>query len=157
MSYTVKKVGHASWDDLRGKTISFKWSDGWEDYDPMMVFHETQPFEEMGQNRYYIMDADGGGYAVWEGAEITVTVHERYRSPGGHPPTDKEREIIENRRQRKREPRARGGVDAWLDEEPVTLSLTRDEARALETSLEGVLEKLRERLTRGDESARLEE
>lgn len=92
MSYTVKKSGHASWDDLKGKTISFKWSDGWEDYDPMMVFHETQPYEEMGQNRYYIMDADGGGYAVWESAEIEVTVHE--------------------------EPRARGGVDAWLDEQP---------------------------------------
>lgn len=148
MTYVVSKQGHDSWDDLKGQTISFEWSDGWDDYDPTLVFDHTEPYEEMGQERYYIMDTNGGGYSVWESAQVEVTVHEsaaytrweggnpeltqiekdaiedvrkRYRAPGGHLPNDHERAIIEERRRRRRDeegPRARGGVDAWLDEQP---------------------------------------
>lgn len=101
----------------------------------------------------------------------------RTRWAGGQLPTEREREIVDTRRRRKRaregrspslqgEPRARGGVDAWLDEHPdaavmgsdgldeiVTLSLTREEARALEANLEGVLAKLKARLDKGEESS----
>lgn len=58
-------------------------------------------------------------------------------------------------------------MDDWLREhtrlgsdgldEIVTLSMTREEAKALEKSLEATLAKLRDRLTQGDESATLEE
>lgn len=206
MTYTVKKQGHKSWADLVGKRISFSWSDGWEEYDPDMILHgawmpDAEEQDDPRYPMYYVTEEGGGGYGIRESAVVEVTVHEdewpppftsdpeafetvtegRTRWAGGKPPTDKEREIINNRRRRKREregrspslrgqPRARGGVDDWLDEHPdavvmgsdgldeiVTLSLTREEAKALEKNLEGVLAKLRARLTQDDKPATLEE
>ncbi|USH44512.1 hypothetical protein SEA_CASSITA_57 [Microbacterium phage Cassita] len=75
---TVTKRGHADWDDLVGKTITFEWSDGWEDYYPLMEFHHTEPVDE-GNGffaGYYISDELGGGYFVREAREIQVTVHD---------------------------------------------------------------------------------
>lgn len=69
---TVTKRGHADWDDLIGKVITFEWTDGWEDYYPLMEFHHTEPFD----NGYYISDERGGGYFVSEAREIQVTVYD---------------------------------------------------------------------------------
>lgn len=75
-TYTVTKKGHADWADLKGKTISFEWSDGWDDYWPRMVFDHTQSYaEDPRYPRYYIMDEDGGGYSVWEDEPVEVMVH----------------------------------------------------------------------------------
>lgn len=74
---TVIKKGHASWSDLRGRTISFEWTDGWDDFNPHMVFDRTEPYaEDPRYPRYYILDEFGGGYSVWEDDEVEVTVHE---------------------------------------------------------------------------------
>lgn len=174
MSYKVTKKGPDDWADLKGKRITFKWSDGWEEYDPTLVFSHTESVEEMGMIKYYVLDEDGGGYAFWESTEVEVTVHEPYRWEGGKPPTDEEREVVQEIRTRRRareEGLARGGVDDWLRhnypdhtrvgsdglDEIVTLSLTREEAKALEKNLESVLAKLRARLTQDDKPATLEE
>ena len=163
MTYIVKKQGHKSWADLLGKHISFSWSDGWEEYSPDMVLYGVwmPDSEEQDDSRYpmyYVTEDGGGGYGIRESAIIEVTVHE------DKPKRRRKPKKVDRAEQ---EPRARGGVDDWLREhtrlgsdgldEIVTLSMTREEAKALEKSLEATLAKLRDRLTQGDESATLEE
>ena len=76
---TIIKKGHADWADLKGKTITFPWTDGWEDYNPVLVFSRTQVYaEDPRYPRYYIMDEDYGGYSVWEDEEVEVTVLEDF-------------------------------------------------------------------------------
>ena len=78
MSYRVKKQGHADWADLKGKTISFPWTDGYEDWgDVELDFDHTQPYyEDPRYPRYYVVDENGGGYSLWEDETVEVTVHE---------------------------------------------------------------------------------
>lgn len=74
---TVTKKGHADWDDLIGKEISFSWTDGWDDFSPHLEFSHTKVYnEDPRYPRYYICDEDGGGYSVWENEEVQVTVHD---------------------------------------------------------------------------------
>jgi hypothetical protein len=76
MSRTVIKRGHADWDDLTGKKISFNWSDGWEDYWVNGTFGGTQVYaEDPRYPRYYIL-IDGGGTSVWEDQEVEVRVYD---------------------------------------------------------------------------------
>lgn len=73
----VIKQGHADWDDLRGKTITFKWSDGWDDYYPVMEFSHTQVYaDDPRYPRYYVLDKNSGGYSFWETDEVEVTILE---------------------------------------------------------------------------------
>lgn len=73
---TVIKKGHADWDDLIGKEISFSWSDGWEDYWFNGTFEGVQVYaEDPRYPRYYIL-LDGGGVSVWETEEVRVTVND---------------------------------------------------------------------------------
>lgn len=73
----VIKKGHESWADLKGATITFEWSDGWDDYSPIMVFSHTPPYaEDPRYPRYYILDEDCGGYSVWEDEEVEVAILE---------------------------------------------------------------------------------
>lgn len=76
LTRTVIKRGHADWDDLTGKEISFEWSDGWEDYWIHGVFKGTQAYaEDPRYPRYYIL-VDGGGVSVWDDEEVEVTVYD---------------------------------------------------------------------------------
>jgi hypothetical protein len=74
---TIIKKGHADWDDLKGKRITFDWTDGYEDFYPAMTFSRTQVYaDDPRYPRYYILDENGGGYSVWEDEEVEVTVLE---------------------------------------------------------------------------------
>lgn len=75
---TVTKRGHADWDDLTGKEISFDWQDGWEDYTwtERGVLEGTQVYaEDPRYPRYYVL-MDGGGVSFWETDDVEVTVHD---------------------------------------------------------------------------------
>lgn len=74
-SNVVIKKGHADWADLKGKKITFDWTDGYEDFSPVMTFSHTQVYaEDPRYPRYYILDGNGGGYSVWEDEEVEVTI-----------------------------------------------------------------------------------
>lgn len=75
---TVTKRGHADWDDLVGKEISFDWQDGWGDYPwtERGVLEGTQVYaEDPRYPRYYVL-IDGGGVSFWETDNVEVTVHD---------------------------------------------------------------------------------
>ena len=72
---TVIKRGHADWDDLIGKEISFDWQDGYDDIPYWFegVFEGIQNYpEEYG---YYIL-LDDGGVRLSETETVKVTVHD---------------------------------------------------------------------------------
>lgn len=73
MTYTVTKRGHADWDDLIGKEISFDWYDGYDDFP--YWFQGVLEYTRLSEGRYYII-IDGGGPAVGEYEEVKVTVHD---------------------------------------------------------------------------------
>lgn len=74
-SNVVIKKGHADWADLKGKKITFDWTDGYEDFYPEMTFSHTQVYaDDPRYPRYYIMDENYGGYSVWEDEEVEVTI-----------------------------------------------------------------------------------
>lgn len=76
MNKAIKK-GHADWADLIGKTITFEWSDGWDDYNPIMKFSRTQVYaEDERYPRYYVLDENSGGYSFWESDVVEVTILE---------------------------------------------------------------------------------
>ena len=73
----ITKKGHADWAGLKGKTITFPWTDGWEGTDLVVVFSHTSVYaDDPRYPRYYIMDESGGGYSVWEDEEVEVTILE---------------------------------------------------------------------------------
>lgn len=74
-SNVVIKKGHADWADLKGRKITFDWTDGYEDFYPEMTFSHTQVYaEDPRYPRYYILDENDGGYSVWEDEEVEVTI-----------------------------------------------------------------------------------
>ena len=75
---TVTKKGHADWDDLIGKTISYEWYDGYDDLPYCLegVFKGTQTYAEDPRYPHYYILTDGGGAGVWEDEEVSVTVHD---------------------------------------------------------------------------------
>lgn len=78
MTKTVIKKGHADWDDLIGKTISYEWYDGY-DHLPYWfegVFEGTRQYDEDPRYPSYYILVDGGGTSVWEGEEVRVTVYD---------------------------------------------------------------------------------
>lgn len=78
MTRTVIKRGHADWDDLIGRDISFGWSDGWEDYTERLVFSHTEAYAtDPRYPRYYVLAEDDGGASVWEDEDVEVTVYDR--------------------------------------------------------------------------------
>lgn len=75
---TVTKKGHAGWDDLIGKEISFEWFDGYEDYPYFIegVFEKTRPYSSDPRYPRYYIYVDGSGIGVYEREEVEVTVHD---------------------------------------------------------------------------------
>lgn len=75
MSYKTTRTGIGDWADLIGKTISFRWCDGWDDYFFEDVLTGTRP-QEMDDPRYpkYYLLLDHGGVGFSETEPVTVTV-----------------------------------------------------------------------------------
>lgn len=71
-----KKRGRDNWDELIGKTISFRWYDGFDEtpYYFKGVFQGIRVVEDTFP-KYFIL-LDGGGPSVWADEEVIGRIEE---------------------------------------------------------------------------------
>lgn len=78
MAKKVTLKGRESWEPYFGKYVEFMWHDGWDDHFISLDLAGTE--EQYGGDhrypRYYVMDADSGGFSFWEDEEVEVIVHD---------------------------------------------------------------------------------
>lgn len=78
MAKKVTLKGRESWEPYFGKLVVFEWHDGWEGHTIPLELAGTE--EQYGGDprypKYYVMDVEGGGYALSEDEEVEVFIHD---------------------------------------------------------------------------------